>query len=200
MRWNSVLMLLDQLRRRAEPVGRDQLLGEIEEVLREEPLPAVDIDDALVERQVGRGGGDRGGEIFWAAASRLNSASQWSKLPVLRQFGLGERPRSAPRRDQRQQGEGQGRSSSSHIVVRCCACHCSRTARCCTRHRCAVRRSSCWPCGNSPILIAGLVAGLCGPGNNLAVPSRTAYFRQHRDGGSGRQWDWDRRRGCQCVW
>ena len=55
------LMLLDHLAAALDAVGRQQLLGEVEEVLREEPLAAVDIDDALVEFQERRGGGDRRG-------------------------------------------------------------------------------------------------------------------------------------------
>ena len=44
-------------------------------------------------------------EILLAAASRLNSASHWSKLPVLRQFGWARA--AGPGRDQGQKGEDQ---------------------------------------------------------------------------------------------
>ena len=45
-----------------QPVGRQHLVGEFQEVLREEALSAVDIDDALVENEVGRSRIDGGGQ------------------------------------------------------------------------------------------------------------------------------------------
>src|ERR1700686_231827 len=55
------LVLLDLGRTLLQPVGSQHLVGEFEKVLREEALPAVDADDALVEHQIGRSGVDRGG-------------------------------------------------------------------------------------------------------------------------------------------
>jgi hypothetical protein len=44
----------------AAPFARQHLVGNLQEVLGEEALPAVDIDDALIEHQIGRRGRDRG--------------------------------------------------------------------------------------------------------------------------------------------
>ena len=54
------LVLLDLGGAVREPSAGQHLVGDLQEVLGEEALPAVDIDDALIEHQIGRGGGDRG--------------------------------------------------------------------------------------------------------------------------------------------
>jgi hypothetical protein len=56
-----------------QPSARQHLVRHFEEVLREEALSAVDVDDALIEDEIGRGG-------------RLKLASQGSNAPVLRQL------------------------------------------------------------------------------------------------------------------
>jgi hypothetical protein len=50
-----------------KPSAGQHLVGNLQEVLGEEALPAVDIDDALIEHQVGRRGRDRGLGNPWAA-------------------------------------------------------------------------------------------------------------------------------------
>src|SRR5438128_448013 len=42
-----------------QPIGRNHLVRHFKEGLREESLTPVDVDDALVENHVGRGGSDR---------------------------------------------------------------------------------------------------------------------------------------------
>ena len=52
------LVLLDLGGAARKPSAGQHLVGHFEEGLREEALAAVDVDDALVEDQVGRGGVD----------------------------------------------------------------------------------------------------------------------------------------------
>ena len=89
-------VLLDLVGAAGEASARQHLVGHFEEGLREEASAAVDIDDALIEHEIGRRGGDRGRRNALASASRLKSASQRSKLPVLRQFGWAKAARRMP--------------------------------------------------------------------------------------------------------
>ena len=92
----QIVMLLDQLAALLKAVGRDQLLGEVEEVLREEPLAAVDIDDALLEFQVRRGGGDgRGGNLACGGLA-LELGQPLVEVRSVAAIAAGRRPRLAP--------------------------------------------------------------------------------------------------------
>ena len=115
------------------PVGKtsagQHLVGYFEEVLSEEALPAVDIDDALIEHQVGRS--RRDGGLRNALGGRLllevgEPRLEGSGVAAVR---LGEGPRRGPHQQHRQHSP-----SLSHRLHR----HCPRWFYHALRARCPI--------------------------------------------------------------
>src|SRR5260370_3506591 len=110
-----------------QPVGGQHLVGELKEVLREEALPAVDADDALVEHEIGRSSVDRGrrdalgGGLLLEIGKPAFEAAGIAAICVLGQSG---RRRAGPAacdeaRDRRAGKTPPHKNLVSHRIVRC---------------------------------------------------------------------------------
>ena len=139
------LVLLDLRSAAGQAPAGQHLVGDLEEVLREELLAAVDVDDALVEHEIGRSGGDCGRRNSLGERLLLEGGEPRVEAAGVATIGLGQcRGRHAD-----QQRRQQGRSPS----------HCSASSCLSVSPNCAgagdrspARRASCSSNRNRPML------------------------------------------------
>ena len=125
------LEFLDLGHARGQPGAGQHLVGEFEEVLREEALPPVDADDALVEHQIGRCRVEGGGRDALGQGLLLEVGEPAVEVAGIAAIGVlgegGGRRQGQKSRDQSRHEAGAGRPSHagpagnhvSHWIVRC---------------------------------------------------------------------------------